>query len=327
MTGKVRWGILATGWIAELFVKDLQQHGHAVTAVGSRSQHSANEFATRFGVAKAHASYEALCADPNVDAIYVATPHPMHAENAKLALNHGKHVLVEKAFTVNAREAQEVVDLAAAKGLVVLEAMWTRWLPHMLRVREIVRSGVLGEIRSVVADHTQDLPDDPAHRLNALPLGGGALLDLGVYPISFTFDVLGTPRTIHAVGRLKETGADGTVATTFTYDNGAVAMTLSGSDTAGRNIATIHGTRGRIEIDKVWYAPTSFRRYDEKNEVAEEYVSKVEGRGMQYQAMELERLMAAGKIAGDVLSPAETVAIMTAMDEVRRQIGVKYPTE
>ena len=327
MAGKVRWGILATGWIAEQFVKDLQLNGHAVTAVGSRSQHSASAFAVKFGIPKAHPSYEALCADPEVDAIYVATPHPMHAGNAKLALSHGKHVLIEKAFTVNAREAQEVVELAASKGLVVLEAMWTRFLPHMLRVREIVRSGLLGEIRSVVADHTQDLPDDPAHRLNALPLGGGALLDLGVYPISFTFDVLGPPRTVHAVARLKETGADGTVATTFTYDGGAIAQTLSGSDTAGRNIATILGTEGRIEIDKVWYVPTSFRRYDVRNEVVESYESKVMGRGMQFQAMELERLVAAGETAGTILPPAESVAIMAAMDEVRRQIGVRYPTE
>jgi len=327
MADKLRWGILATGGIADKFVKDLQLHGHAVTAVGSRSQHSANAFATRFGIGRAHPSYEALCADPEVDAIYVATPHPMHAGNAKLALSNGKHVLIEKAFTVNAREAQEVVDLAAQKGLVVLEAMWTRFLPHMVRIREIVRSGLLGEIRAVVAEHNQDLPDDPAHRLNALPLGGGALLDLGVYPISFTFDVLGTPRTVHAVGRLKETGADGTVATTFTYANGAVSQTLSASDTAGRNIATILGTEGRIEIDKVWYAPTSFRRYDSTNQVVEEYVSKVEGRGMQYQAAELERLVAASAIAGDILPPSQSVAIMTAMDEVRRQIGVRYPTE
>jgi predicted dehydrogenase len=327
MADKLRWGILATGGIADKFVKDLQLHGHVVTAVGSRSQHSADAFATRFGIKNAHPSYEALCADPEVDAIYVATPHPMHAENAKLALNNGKHVLIEKAFTVNAREAQEVVDLAASKKLVVLEAMWTRFLPHMVRIREIVRSGVLGEIRSVVADHTQDLPDDPAHRLNALPLGGGALLDLGVYPISFTFDVLGKPKTISAVARLKETGADGTVATTFTYDSGAVALTLSASDTAGRNIATIHGTEGRIEIDKVWYAPTSFRRYNNKNEVVETFESKVEGRGMQYQAAELEQLVAAGEIAGSILSPTESVAIMAAMDEVRRQIGVRYPTE
>ncbi len=327
MAEKLRWGILATGGIAALFVKDLQMHAHVVSAVGSRSEVSARAFADRFGIARVHGSYEALCADPEVDAIYVATPHPMHHANARLALEHGKHVLIEKAFTVNAAEAQDLVDLAADKGLVVLEAMWTRFLPHMVRIREIVRSGLLGEIRSVVADHTQDLPDDPRHRLNALDLGGGALLDLGVYPISFTFDVLGRPESIVARARMKDTGADGTVATIFTYASGAIATTLSASDTAGRNIATIHGTDGRIEIDKVWYAPTSFRRYDATNTVVEDYRSNVEGRGMQYQAAELERLVAGGRIAGEILSPAESVAIMAAMDEVRRQIGLRYPTE
>jgi predicted dehydrogenase len=209
----------------------------------------------------------------------------------------------------------------------VLEAMWTRYLPHMVRIREIVRSGVLGEIRSVVADHTQDLPDDPKHRLNALELGGGALLDLGIYPISFTFDVLGKPDSIVAKARMKQTGADGTVATLFTYASGAIATTISASDTAGRNIATIHGTDGRIEIDKVWYSPTSFRRYDSKNEVVEDYRSDVKGRGMQYQAAELERLVAEGKTSGEILSVEESVAIMACLDEVRRQIGLTYPTE
>lgn len=327
MAAKVRWGILGTGWIADLFVKDLQLHGHAVTAVGSRTEASARAFADRFGIGRAHGSYEALCADPQVDAIYVATPHPMHHANTMLALGNGKHALVEKAFTVNAREGQELADTAKGRGLVVLEAMWTRFLPHMVRVREIVRSGVLGDIRSVVADHTQDLPDDPKHRLNALELGGGALLDLGVYPISFIFDVLGKPQNVVARARMKETGADGTVATLFTYANGAIASTLSASDTAGRNIATIHGTEGRIEIDKVWYSPTSFRRYDAKNEVVEDYRSEVKGRGMQYQAAELERLVAAGATAGEILPPEESVAIMAVMDEVRRQIGLKYPTE
>jgi predicted dehydrogenase len=327
MADKVRWGILATGGIAKAFVGDLQLHGHSVAAVGSRSQAGADAFAQRFGIAKAHGSYEALCADPEVDAIYVATPHPMHHANAKLALEHGKHVLVEKAFTVNAREAQELVDIAAGKGLVVLEAMWTRFLPHMIRIREILASGVLGDIRAVIADHTQDLPDDPTHRLNALELGGGALLDLGIYPISFVFDVLGTPETVVAKARMKDTGADGTIATMFTYANGAIAMTISASDTVGRNIATIHGTEGRIEIDKVWYAPTSFRRYDVSKEVVEEYQSDVTGRGMQYQAAELERLVAAGETAGTVLPPTESVAIMACLDEIRSQIGLKYPTE
>lgn len=327
MAGKVRWGILATGWIADLFVKDLQQHGHTVTAVGSRSQSGADEFAARFGIGTAHGSYEALCADPNVDAIYVATPHPMHHANARLALEHGKHVLIEKAFTVNAREAQDLVDLAASKGLVVLEAMWTRFLPHMVRIREILASGALGEIRSVIAEHVQDLPDDPKHRLNALELGGGALLDLGIYPISFVFDVLGKPETITAKVRFKDTGADGTVATMFTYPDGAIAMTISASDTAGRNIATIHGTDGRVEIDTVWYTPTSFRHYKGKDELVEAYKSNVTGRGMQYQAAELERLAAAGETAGTILSPAESVAIMACLDEIRAQIGLRYPTE
>jgi predicted dehydrogenase len=324
---KTRWGILATGWIADLFVKDLQQHGHTVTAVGSRSQAGADKFAAQFGIPRAHGSYEALCADPEVDAIYVATPHPMHAENAKLAIAHGKHLLIEKPFTINAKEAKEIADLAAAKGLVVLEAMWTRFLPHMVRIREIVGSGVLGEIRSVIADHTQDLPDDPAHRLNALELGGGALLDLGIYPISFTFDVLGAPRTIAATAKFKPTGADGNIATMFTYETGAIAMTFSSSDTAGRNIATIHGTEGRVEVDGVFYAPTSFRRYDVKNEVVETYTSEVTGRGMQYQAAELERLVAAGLVAGTILPPSQTVAIMTCLDTIRQQIGLRYPSE
>jgi predicted dehydrogenase len=327
MAGAVKWGILATGWIADLFVKDLQMHGHSVTAVGSRSQAGADAFAKRFNIPTGHGSYEALCADPNIDAIYVATPHPMHADNAKLAIAHGKHLLIEKPFTINAREAREIVDLAASKNLVILEAMWTRFLPHMVRIREILESGVLGEIRSVVADHIQDLPDDPAHRLNAIELGGGALLDLGIYPISFTFDVLGAPRSIQASARLKETGADGTVATIFTYESGAIAQTLSASDTAGRNIATIHGTEGRIEIDKVWYSPTTFRRYDGTNQVVETYVTEITGRGMQFQAAELERLVAGGKTAGTILPPEETVAIMAVLDAIREQIGVRYPGE
>ena len=175
MTAKTRWGILATGWIADLFVKDLLLTGHIVTAVGSRSQTNADRFAKRFGIPNVHASYESLAADPEVDVIYIATPHPMHTANAKMALTAGKHVLIEKPFTLNAAEAEEVVALAQSNRLVALEAMWTRFLPHMVNIRKIVASGVLGELRSVIADHTQDLPDDPAHRLNALELGGGGI--------------------------------------------------------------------------------------------------------------------------------------------------------
>lgn len=328
----LRWGILATGGIAHLFVRDLKLHGFTVQAVGSRSLQSAERFASEFDIPTAHGSYEALAADPEVDVIYVATPHPMHAAHATLALKHGKHVLVEKAFTVNAREAQSVVDLAAERGLVVLEAMWTRFLPHMVRTREIIAAGTLGEVRSVIADHTQDLPDDPAHRINSLALGGGALLDLGIYPISFTHDILGVPETIQATASFKETGADAQVATTFGYAGGQIAQTFSASDTAGRNVATIHGTDARIEIAGVWYCPTSFSviatgsGHDEGG-VLEHYDSTVTGRGMQYQAAELERVVAAGETGSPLLTPADSVAVMATLDTIRTQIGLRYPGE
>jgi predicted dehydrogenase len=330
MVSTLRWGILATGWIADLFVKDLQMDGHQVIAVGSRSQAGADRFAGQFGIPHAHGSYQALCDDPEVDAIYVATPHPMHAENARMALNAGKHVLIEKPFTINAEEARQIVDLAAGKNLVVLEAMWTRFLPHIIRIREIVASGTLGEVRSVMADHTRDLPSDPAHRLNALELGGGALLDLGIYPISFAWDILGKPEEIVAMARFKDTGADAEVATMMRHARGAISTTLSSSDNPGPNVAAILGSKARIEIGEVgnaFYVPTSFRVIDHNDHVIEEYKSKVPGRGMQFQARELERLVAEGKLAGDILPPDETVAIMETLDEVRRQIGLKYPTE
>ncbi|MEN0023439.1 MAG: Gfo/Idh/MocA family oxidoreductase [Microbacterium sp.] len=326
MTG-LRWGILATGGIASAFASDLRTAGLDLVAVGSRSQESADAFASRFDIAHAHPSYEALVADPDVDIVYVSTPHPMHHENAKLALEAGKHVLVEKAFTLNRQEAEDLQRLAAERGLLVMEAMWTRYLPHMVRIREIIEAGTLGEIRAVTADHTQKLPTDPAHRLNALELGGGALLDLGIYPISFIWDVLGAPTTVTAVGRLVETGADSEVATIMTHEGGAISTSLSSSRAAGPNTASIVGTDARIDIDEVWYTPTTFRVVLPDGTVAEEYASDVAGRGMEYQAMAAERLVREGTIEGDILPIAESVAIMGTLDEIRAQIGVRYPRE
>ncbi len=327
MAGTIRWGILATGWIADLFVKDLLMTGHNVTAVGSRNDESAKRFAKKFSIAAAHGSYEELVADPNVDVVYIATPHPHHVSAAKLALTAGKHILVEKPLTINAQEAAEIVSLAKAKNLVVMEAMWTRFLPHMHRIREILAAGTSGEIRSLIADHTQKLPDNPKHRLNDLALGGGALLDLAIYPISFAWDILGKPANIKASATFRTTGADQQVATIFHYASGAIATTLSSSDSAGSNRASLVGTRGRIEIDHVWYSPTTFRVYDNSNSVTETFVGAVAGRGMQFQADEVERLIALGITAGDIMTPAQSVEIMHTLDEVRRQIGLTYPGE
>jgi len=326
MTG-LRWGILATGGIAHAFTSDLRTAGLDIRAVGSRRPEAAAAFAAEFDIPHAHGSYEELAADPDVDIVYVATPHPMHAEDALLCLKAGKHVLVEKSFTVNARQAQEVRDAAASAGLLAMEAMWTRYLPHMRRIREILAAGTLGEVRSLFADHTQKLPSDPTHRLNDLALGGGALLDLGVYPVSFAWDVLGAPEAVTARGRLAETGADTEVATVFTHAGGAVSTTFSSSRTAGPNTAHVLGTDARIDIDGVWYCPTTFRVTGPDGHVLEEYRSDIEGRGMQYQALEAERIIAEGRRDSDILPLDETVAIMATLDEVRRQIGVVYSAD
>jgi predicted dehydrogenase len=327
MTKGLRWGILATGGIAHAFASDLRTAGLELAAVGSRSQASADAFAAEFDIPRAHASYEELAADPDVDIVYVSTPHPMHAANARLVLEAGKHALVEKPFTLNRAEAQELAELARARNLLVMEAMWTRYLPHMVRVREIVSAGTLGEIRAVFADHTQRLPLDPGHRINALSLGGGALLDLGVYPVSFVWDILGAPQTVKAVARLGETGADAEVATVMTHGSGAVSTTISSSRAAGPDTAHIVGTEARIDIDRVWYTPTSFTVTAPDGTVIERYQSHVDGRGMQFQAIAAERFVAEGLLQGDELPIDESVAIMGTLDEVRRQIGLSYPGE
>lgn len=323
----LRWGILGPGGIARAFTSDLRTAGLDVVAVGSRRRESAEAFAADFAVPHAHGSYEELVSDPTVDIVYVATPHPLHAANALLALEAGKHVLVEKPFTLNAAEAAAVRDAAADRGLLAMEAMWSRYLPHMARIREIVASGALGEVRAVMADHTQLLPSDPEHRLNALELGGGALLDLGVYPISFAWDMLGTPLSIVASARLGDTGADTEVATIMAHASGALSTSLSASRAAGPNTASVIGTEGRIDLDRVWYTPTTFRLVGPDGAVHEEYVSHIEGRGLQYQALAAERYLTAGLTDSDVLPIEESVAIMATLDEVRELVGVRYPGE
>ncbi|MBB2974913.1 putative dehydrogenase [Microbacterium endophyticum] len=326
-TPSLRWGILATGGIAHAFASDLRTAGRTLTAVGSRSEQSAKAFADEFDIPHAHASYEDLVADPDIDIVYVATPHPSHLQNALLALRAGKHVLVEKPFTLTAPEAEMLREVAAEAGLLAMEAMWTRYLPHMVRIREILREGTLGDVRTVFADHTQKISTDPAHRLNALALGGGALLDLGIYPISFAWDILGAPVSVVSAGRLSDAGSDAEVATILTHDGGALSTSISSSRGRGPNIAHIVGTDARIDIDAVWYTPTSFRVTASDGTVLEEYTSDVDGRGMQYQALAAEKFVADGTLDSDLLSIAESVAIMETLDSVRKSIGVRYPSE
>jgi len=324
---KLRWGILAAGNIARRFTSDLQLSGRVVSAIGSRSPERAAAFAAELGLERAHGSYAALAEDPTVDAIYVATANPGHIVAAEIAIKAGKHVLIEKPLTLNAGQAQRLLELGQAHNVVVLEAMWTRFLPHMVRLREILANGTIGEVRTMLATHTQSLTADPSHRLNALELGGGALLDLGVYPVSFAFDILGAPQSIQATGHLRRTGVDAEVTGILRYANGATMSFIAASDAPGPNRAEICGTGGYIEIDRTWYMPTSFRVYDKAGGLIEEYASNVQGRGMQFQAAELERLVASGERSSPMMPIAQSVAIMGVLDAIREQIGVVYPGE
>ena len=323
----IRWGIIGTGGIARAFASDLKLLPDAeVVAVGSRSQGSADVFGDRFGIRKRHPSYEALAEDPDIDAIYVATPHPWHRDAALLGINAGKAVLVEKPFTINASEARELIDAAQARGTFLMEAMWTRFLPHVVRIRELSAEGRLGDIRSVLADHGQWFPEDPDHRLFAPVLGGGALLDLGIYPLSFASMIFGKPSAITAVSSPAFTGVDAQTTVVLQYDGGRQSVSFTTLETLSANQAAINGTDARIEVDGVFYAPTSFRLITRAGEV-EHFNIEHAGHGLRHQAAEVGRCLRAGLTESPILTVAETLSIMETMDEVRRQIGLRYPSE
>ncbi|WP_410637361.1 Gfo/Idh/MocA family protein [Amycolatopsis sp. lyj-346] len=310
----LRWGIMGTGGIAGAFAQDLQlTESGVVAAVGSRTVDGAERFAGPLGIPTRHGSYEALANDPDVDVVYVATPHPLHHANARLALEAGKPVLVEKPFTMNAVEARDLVDLARSKGLFLMEAMWTRFLPHIRHIRELLPS--LGDVVTVAADHGQWFAEDPAFRLFAPELGGGAVLDLGIYPVSFASMVLGPPARVAAMATPAFTGVDAQTSMLFGYASGAQAVLTCTLSAVSPTTASIVGTDARIEVDGPFYAPASFTLIPREGERRRfEYVD--EGRGLRHQADEVALRLAAGETESPLMPPSETVSIMTTMDEV-----------
>lgn len=323
----LRWGILAAGGIAGVFATAVNRYTRAqLVAVGSRNKDRGSRFATQHGIPTVHVGYEALVNDPHVDAVYVASPHSEHREHALLAIAAGKHVLVEKSFARNRTEAQEVVDAARAAGVFCMEAMWTRFLPHVVALRAMVRRGDIGQPVGFIADHGQPFADRPAtHRIHNPELAGGALLDLGVYPVSFAHDLFGVPDRISAVGSLTPTGVDGQIsmALGFGPDVQASLHTTSLAKTATTGV--IFGSEGRIEIDGDFYRPTSFSVI--RNDGATwDYFKDVDG-GFQYQVAEVARRIAAGETESPVITLDNTLEVMATLDEIRRQVGVVYPGE
>lgn len=319
-----RWGILGPGGIARHFVADAREATACeITAVGSRDQARAEAFAAAHGIPHAYGSYEELVASDAVAAIYVATPHSHHRDHALLALEAGKPVLVEKAFARSAAEAREILDLARERGLFAMEAMWSRFLPHSLVARAIVDSGAIGDVVQVVADHGQSLLHVP--RLTDPVLAGGALLDLGVYPVSFIHSILGSPERVHAEGQLLDTGVDASSVSVLRYPAAlAVATTTLLARTPTR--AWIGGQAGRIDFDPDFYRPGGITVTITGREAFRWELLHPAG-GFQYQIAEAARCIDAGQLESPVMPWAATIAVMEVLDEVRRQVGVRYPGE
>ncbi|MDN3296320.1 Gfo/Idh/MocA family oxidoreductase [Streptomyces ficellus] len=323
----VRWGVLATGGIAASFTTDLLGMADAeVVAVASRTAASARSFAERFGIPRAYGDWAGLAADEDVDVVYVAAPHSAHRAAARLCLEAGKAVLCEKAFTLNAREARELVALARERGLFLMEAMWMYCGPVIRRLVELVRDGAIGDIRSVHADFGLAGPFEAGHRLRDPALGGGALLDLGVYPVSFAHLLLGEPDRVQADALLSPEGADLNTGVLLGWESGATAL-LSCSIVADTPLtASVTGTEGRIEFPRGFFCPEGFVLHRDGRE-PEEFTVAGRHDSLQHEAAEVMRCLRAGETESPLVPLDGTLAVMRTLDAVRDRIGVRYPAD
>ena len=326
----IRWGILGAGRIAGKFAADLKYVSDAeLIAIGSRTKQSADEFGKEFHIKNRHASYEALVNDPEVDVIYIATPHNLHYENTLLCLQHNKAVLCEKPFAMNARQTQAMIDLAREKKLFLMEALWTKFHPHYKKLREMIGQGLLGEIRSVLINFGfKPAPPIPA-RLFDPALGGGTLMDIGIYNVFMAMSVLGKPDAIEASMTPASTGVDEQCAILFKYKNGAMAQLFS---TFSSNLATeanISGTEGRIRLTSRFYEPSAtieyYPQYPDSREIIP--VEKETGFGYQYEARHVNDCLRRGFTESDVIPFADTLLLMETLDQIRSIAGIRYTAD
>lgn len=327
---KVRWGILATGGIAAAFTADLVDLPDAeVVAVASRRQESADAFAERFGIPRAYGDWTSLAEDGDIDVVYVATPHSAHREAAGLCLEAGRHVLCEKAFTLNAREAAELVALAKARGSFLMEAMWMYCNPLVRRLKALVDDGAIGEVRHVQADFGLAGPFPPSHRLRDPAQGGGALLDLGVYPVSFAQLLLGEPSDVTARATLSAEGVDLQTGALLSWDGGALASLhcsiVGGTATA----ASITGSAGRIDVPGGFFFPERFVLHRDGRDPEEFTADPADGprNTLRHEAAEVMRALRAGETESPLVPLEGTLAVMRTLDAIRDRVGVRYPGE
>jgi len=325
-TDTVRWGILGPGSIAISFANGLTSvSGATLQAVGSRTQEKADKFGAEHNAPNRHGSYEALAADPEVDAIYISTPHPQHKDAALLCLRHGKAVLVEKPFAVNAAEAEEMIAEARAQDVFLMEAMWSRFFPAMDHLKKILADGIIGQPRMLLADFGFRTGVNPEGRLFAPAMAGGGLLDVGIYPLSLASFLFGEATQAVGVADMGETGVDEQAALSLLYKNGEVAALTCGTRTNTPHGATILGTEGSIQLAEPFWKPSTMTI--KAGDKTEEVTIPFTGQGMNYEAEEVGNCLRAGKTESDKLPLSETLSLMKTMDSLRSQWGLKYPME
>ena len=313
----IRWGILGPGNIARTFVEDLLLlDDHTVAAVGSRDLARAQAFAAQYGIGRAYGSYADLAADDGLNVVYVATPHPGHYDAARLCLLAGRAVLVEKPFTVTAAHTADLIALARDRHLFAMEAMWTRFSPLVREVADLVRDRAIGEVTAVQIDYGEAPEYDPQSRLWSAELAGGALLDIGVYPISFGAMLLGEPDEVHAVAALAPTGVDENTAVIARYPDGAVGLYHCTLRAASPQAATITGTGGIITVGPPFYRPErySLQRAGTEPEIT---TATLTGHGFVYEAQEVARCLRARLTESPVLPLDQTLAVMRTLDAAR----------
>jgi predicted dehydrogenase len=326
----IRWGILGCGRIARKFAADLSLVADAkLTALGARQLVTAQEFAKEFPAPHVHGSYEELVSNPDVDVIYIASPHALHHEHTLLCLNHGKAVLCEKAFALNLRQVKEMVDTARSKKIFLMEAIWSKFLPQYQKVQEILASGELGDIRNVLINFGF-IPQPPVPpRLFDPALGGGSLLDIGIYNVFMALSFLGKPDEIEASMTPASTGVDEQCAMLFKYKNGAMAQLFSSLTSNLGTEADIGGTKSRLRLTSRFYAPSATieiftGREDTKKIIP---VDKEPGSGYQYEARHVGECLRKGLTESPVMSHADSILLMETMDRIRAAAGIHYTAD
>jgi len=327
---KIRWGILGCGKIARKFAADLKWVDDAeLIAVGAREQSTADAFAKDFPAKHVHGSYEALVSNPEVDVIYVATPHGLHHEHVMLCLKHKKAVLCEKAFAINYRQAKEMIDFAKAQNTFIMEAFWTRLLPHYLKMKDLLSDGKVGKIKYLNAEFGF-IPTPPfAPRIYDPALGGGALLDIGVYPVFLALDLLGKPDQIDAVMTPASTGVDDQCAIRFTYKHGAIAQLFCSFQSNLATGADIAGDQGRLRLTHRFHGPTTQLEYYSATIDTCEIISfdKASGNGYEYEAMHVSDCLRKNLTESPILTHQKTLLMVEVLDLIRAKAGIHYPVD